>query len=223
MTHHLPAHVMNDTWARLRGLAFAIDFEADVDRRLNRSHGPTDALLFPFRMAIGTAGLVRPFDWTAWGAPMLDTGMVPNLNDEMAWKHMTRIVRADRFNDGVFESYTRSGVTTALARHLFELRTTENGWPTDFPVNPDGSVEAGIDVVVGLGRLRGVTNGRRYRCPDCGGGWSIEVAWRSGRSSRTCSRDWHFFADRREVRMLNFLPVRTLFRTPVAVLDSSSG
>ncbi len=220
MVHYIPDYVMNDRWARLRALSFAIDFEAAIDERLKRREGPTDGLLFRFHMAIGAAGLVRPFPWTQWEAPMLTKAMVQNLNDEMAWKHMTRIVRADRFNEGVFDAYARSGVLTELARHLHELRQTENGWPTDFPVNPDGSVEAGVTVVAGLGRLRGVTNGPRYRCPECGGGWSIEVNWPGGRTSRTCSRDWHFLADRQEVRMLNLAPNRTLFRTPVPSVRS---
>ena len=215
MVHHLPDYVMNDPWARVRGLSFAVDFGSDVDRRLNRDTSSTDGLVFRFQMSIGAAGLVRPFPWTKWEAPMLTKETIANLNDEMAWKHMTRIVRADRFNDGVFEWYTRSGVTTALARHLYELRRAENGWPTDYPLNPDGSVEPGTDVVAGLGRLRGITNGRRYRCPDCDGGWSIEVTWRSTRITRMCSRDWHFFADRQEIRMLNPVPSEKLFRKPL--------
>ncbi len=214
MTRNLPEYVMNDRWARLRALSFEIDFHSEIDQRLNRARSPIDSLMFPFHMAIGAAGLVRPFDWTTWEAPMLTIEMVPNLNDEMARKHMTRIVRADRFNEGVFDSYARSGVLTALARHLYELRQTENGWPTDFAVNPDGSVESGIALVAGRGVIRGLTNGRRYRCPECRGGWSLECELRGGHVVRVCSRDWHFLADRREVRVLNPSPLQQVFRKP---------
>jgi Family of unknown function (DUF6508) len=212
MVPTLPARVMNNAWARLRALSFAVDVEAATDRRLNRTLGPTDSLMFSFHMAIGAAGLVRPFSWTTWEAPMLTTDMVPNLNDEMAWKHMTRIVRADRFNEGVFDMYARSGVVTALARHLYELRQTENGWPTDFPVNPDGSVESGIAVMAGRGLIRGATTGHRYRCPECNGGWSIECELRGGHVMRVCSRDWHFLADHKEVHMLRRDSLATVFR-----------
>lgn len=207
MIQHLPNYVMNDAWARLRALSFAVDFACEVDERLNRTDGPTDGLIHRLHMAFGAAGLVRPFSWPTWDAPMVTIDMVPNLNTDVASKHITRIVRADRFNEGVFEAATRSGVTTALARHLYELCQTENGWPTDFPLNPDGSVRHGINGVAGKGLLRGVTNGRRYRCADCDGGWSIEVTWRGGRETKLCSKNWHFFPEHDVIHVVSNRPL----------------
>jgi hypothetical protein len=215
MTHRLSDPIKNNGWARLRALSFAIDVASGTDRRLNRPAWSSDSLMFPFHMSIGAVGLVRPFSWNTWEAPMLTTEMVANLNDEMAWKHMTRIVRADRFNEGVFASYARAGVLTALARHLYELRKTENGWPSDFPLNPDGSVEPGITVVAGHGKLRAATNGRRHRCPDCNGGWSIECEFKGGHVLRTCSKNWHYLADRGEVHLVNGGFLESSFRPPV--------
>lgn len=196
--------VMADRWARLRALSIHLDSEVAAESEAGAERASTDGALYHFRMAIGSVGLVKPFDWPKWGAPGLTTEMVPMLDDEMSWKHVTRIMRADRFNDGVFEAYARSGSLTALVRHLYELRETVNGWPKSFAVNPDGSVPEGLNVFAGRRGtpFRAQTTGKRYRCPDCNEGWALEVLWGGGGLSRVCSREWHHMAERNEVHML---------------------
>ena len=207
--------VMDDPWGRLRALSFAIDTEAGLEGKMRRPEGVVDSLLAGFHGAFCRLGIVKPFSWPTWEAPMLTKEIVPALDDEMSWKHVTRIVRADRFNEGAFDSYAWSGALTHLARHLYELRETSNGWPKGFAVNPDGSIAAGIPVTAGRGFLRGTTTGRRYRCPDCREGWSIEVEMKKGSPLRACSKNWHYLADENRIFVVSEAPIRTVFRTPL--------
>ena len=57
----------------------------------------------------------------------------------------------------------------------------EPGWPKEFPVNPDGSVEAGLVVTSRSGDIEGRTGGGRKPCKTltCDG-WFISVQWQTG-------------------------------------------
>ena len=63
---------------------------------------------------LGRVGLVQPFNWNAWNAPSPEIHEMWMLSAHDCIRHVTRIVRAERFNEGVLKSAVRSGRLSVL-------------------------------------------------------------------------------------------------------------
>ena len=69
------------------------------------------------QVLIGALHLVQPFDWPAWAVSVPDAGeSLDHLSLIDCIKHITRIVRADRTNEGVLEWSVTAGVMAELCR-----------------------------------------------------------------------------------------------------------
>ena len=63
---------------------------------------------------LGGLRLVQPFDWNAWDAEMVSLAEVSQLDIHDCVRHITRIVRADRFSEGILLGAVSSGYLRAL-------------------------------------------------------------------------------------------------------------
>lgn len=81
------------------------------------------------RIAVGDLNMVTPFDWPAWKEPWPEAADdVSDLDEELVSKHMTRIVRSDRFIEGNFEGAVRTGLVSWLVLRWLEI-TAPTGSP----------------------------------------------------------------------------------------------
>ena len=203
MTPNLHPTLAADKWGRARALSFALDegFEPLLVQVMGLPNLNGNG--HHFHMALGALGLVKPFDWMKWDAPALTRELVPTLDDDTAWRHVTRVVRCERFCEGTFDAHIRNGSLTALLRHLYTIRCTENGRPLNFPMFSDGSVEQGLRLVgFNLGTI-GHTTGRHDVCgqPECSR-WSVELELSNGRRQYWCSDNWHYVHGAEELFIL---------------------
>jgi hypothetical protein len=78
----------------------------------------------------------------------------------------------------------------------------EPGWPREFPVNPDGTVDVGIVVLSRSGTIEGRTTGNRRPCQTltCSG-WFIGVQWETGQLMYPCSMGWTYDPSSKTVRI----------------------
>lgn len=77
---------------------------------------------------VGDLSMVEPFDWPKWEEPWPDgPEAVAHMDRDTVSKHMTRIVRSDRFIEGNFEAAATSGLVSHLVLRWLEL--TENAVP----------------------------------------------------------------------------------------------
>ena len=76
------------------------------------------------------------------------------------------------------------------------------GWPSDFPLNRDGSVAEGLPVFSRSGAIEGRTTGSRRRCisKNCPG-WFIGVKWETGQMMYPCSKGWTWDREQRVVQI----------------------
>ena len=184
-----------EKWGRARALSLLLDFtfEPLLVEVMGLPH--VNGMGHQFHMALGALGLIKPFDWTHWGAPGLTTDMVPSLDDDASWRHITRIVRSERFCEGVFDSHIRDGSLTALLRHMYIMRCTDNGRPLDIPTFNDGSVEPGIRLATVKGTTMAHSTGRHGTCREVGcSRWTIEVELSNTDRVEVCSELWHYVA-----------------------------
>lgn len=91
----------------------------------------------------------------------------------------------------------------------------EPGWPSNFPVDPDGRVQAGIVVRSLSGEIEGRTSGGRTRCytKTCPG-WFIWVVWETGQEMKPCSEGWAYDPVTNEVRVTGGGEISARFVSP---------
>lgn len=63
---------------------------------------------------LGGVGLVQPFNWNAWKEPSPEIHELWMLSESDCIRHVTRIVRAERFNEGVLRGAVKSGRLSVL-------------------------------------------------------------------------------------------------------------
>ena len=89
------------------------------------------------------------------------------------------------------------------------------GWPADFPLRDDGTVEEGLVVRSQSGTIEGRTTGSRRRCISTGcPGWFIGVRWQTGQLMYPCSEGWRYFPDERVVRITGGGEISARFVSP---------
>ena len=64
--------------------------------------------------------LIQPFNWNAWGQPVPAPHEMWQLTIFDCIRHITRFVRADRFNEGVLHGAVRSGALPILCMVAFQ-------------------------------------------------------------------------------------------------------
>ena len=184
--------VQADTWGLARALSFQLDHQYQPLMPQPLGLPDVKGNGFSFHAAIGALGIVAPFNWPEWKEPHIEKELVEFLDDDTAWRHVTRIVRSERFCEGNFDACVRDGSLTALVRHLYFLRYTDNGRPWTLPAFHDGTVEPGIRLVGTDGVTTGHTTGRSSVCVVDGcGRWSIRPSWQGvPRARRTSVGAW---------------------------------
>lgn len=63
---------------------------------------------------LGGLRLIQPFDWNAWGAEMVPVSDLGRLDIHDCVRHITRLVRADRFSEGVLAGAIAGGYLRTL-------------------------------------------------------------------------------------------------------------
>lgn len=69
---------------------------------------------------LGSVNLIQPFKWSSWNVPFPELEKIPGLSLVDCVRHITRLSRADRTNEGVIWGALRSGVLEALCRTAHE-------------------------------------------------------------------------------------------------------
>lgn len=71
---------------------------------------------------VGELSMVAPFDWPKWKEPWPENEeAISRMDRDTVSKHMTRIVRSDRFIEGNFEAAARSGLVSRLVLRWLDL------------------------------------------------------------------------------------------------------
>lgn len=79
---------------------------------------------------VGELSMVAPFDWPKWKEPWPDGAeAVATMDRDTVSKHMTRIVRSDRFIEGNFEAAAKSGLVSHLVLRWLDLTEPEQAEP----------------------------------------------------------------------------------------------
>jgi hypothetical protein len=87
------------TWQQLIDAATALESKT--------VHKAGDDL--PIKRIMGRLNLVQPFNWMDWPAPPLSEVDLDQLDINDCVRHFTRLVRGDRFAEGLLASWIRSG------------------------------------------------------------------------------------------------------------------
>ena len=75
---------------------------------------------------VGDLSMVAPFDWPKWQEPWPDGAeAVARMDRDTVSKHMTRIVRSNRFIEGNFEAAVESGLVSHLVLRWLDLTEPE--------------------------------------------------------------------------------------------------
>jgi len=117
------------------------------------------------------------FNWVEWGAPGADIRDIDLYNRELIQKHITRIVRSEKFVEGAFNAAIDNGLLPALCLRYCKLTSVMNkikkcpvckkresvrkiqyGYPV-FPVDED---------IYALGGCVIFENQPSFRCLECG-------------------------------------------------------
>lgn len=185
-------HLLDDRWGKLRYFAIEVEKHLNVAHLFPDEDPSRNKAFFNFRMALGGVGLVQPFDWVTWDAPALTAEMASTLTYGEAWRHATRIVRGDRFCEGAFDAHLYNGSLVALARRVYFLRETDNGWPKAFSQLDDIDLETGIHVEGRRAGQLGMTTGfREKRTTRDNPGWDFQVLWNDETCTMEDINDWH--------------------------------
>ena len=104
---------MNDyetTWQQLIAEVTALESKT--------FHEPGDHL--PMKRVMGRLNLVQPFKWMDWQAPPISEVDLSQLDINDCVRHITRLVRGDRFAEGLLASWIQGSYFRKLceaARH----------------------------------------------------------------------------------------------------------
>ena len=87
-----------------------------------------------------------------------------------------------------------STVTPETFRDRYRRNVCDSsGWPKQFPLIDERSVQEGIPVFSISGKIEGRTTGNRRKCAACKcPGWFVEVQWETGQRFWPCSEGWHY-------------------------------
>lgn len=103
----------------------------------------------------------------------------------------------------------------AVSGAIEEHRLSPGEWPSDFPLNDDGTVAEGLAVWSQSRRFEGRTTGSRLRCSSLGcPGWFIGVSWETGQGMRPCSEGWQYFADDQTIHITGGGDISARFVSP---------
>jgi len=196
--------LLDDRWGKARYIAVEVEQAAQVAQLLPKNEASFAKLLFNFQMAISGLGLVRPFDWMKWEEPSLTAESAKTLPAEHIWRHATRIIRGERFSEGMFEAHVHNGSLVALVRRAYEVHQTNNGWPTAFAELDDADLETGIEVEGLRSREVGITTGfRELRTQPKNPGWDFQVVWKDGTSTMEDMNHWHLVVPMKKLVQLS--------------------
>jgi hypothetical protein len=92
------------TWQQL------INAIAALETKL--SHDERDQVAM--KQAIAELHLVQPFNWMQWEAPMLSEVDIDGLSIEDCVRHITRLVRGDRFAENLLADWIHEGYFRTL-------------------------------------------------------------------------------------------------------------
>lgn len=85
-----------------------------------------DVLWGALHAVVGELSMVAPFDWPKWQEPWPENDeVIARMDRDTVSKHMTRIVRSDRFIEGNFEAAAKSGLVSRLVLRWLELTEPE--------------------------------------------------------------------------------------------------
>lgn len=196
--------LLDDRWGKARYVAVEVEQAAEVAHLLPKNEPSFAKLLFNFHMAISGLGLVRPFDWMKWEEPSLTAERAKTLPAEDIWRHATRVIRGERFCEGLFEAHVFNGSLVALVRRAYEVHQTNNGWPTAFAELDDADLETGIEVEGLRSREVGTTTGFREQRPNAANpGWNFQVLWDDGSSTMEDMNNWHLVVPMKKLVQLS--------------------
>lgn len=85
---------------------------------------------------LGSVRLIQPFNWVAWGVPYPTNEEIASLSLLDCVRHITRISRVNRTNEGALADALRSGMLVALCHRARLLAN-------DGPVGTLAEMEAG--------------------------------------------------------------------------------
>lgn len=79
---------------------------------------------------VGELSMVASFDWPKWQEPWPENeAAISRMDRDTVSKHMTRIVRSDRFIEGNFEAAAKSGLVSHLVLRWLDLTAPEQVEP----------------------------------------------------------------------------------------------
>jgi len=97
---------LDETWNQL---FTSLDDAARIDDPSNLEPTKINGLL-------ASLNLVQPFEWRAWKTPIPALDAIPSLSMNDCVKQITRLVRANRTEEGLLWSSIKSGHLPALCR-----------------------------------------------------------------------------------------------------------
>lgn len=86
---------------------------------------PAEADIAHLNVRIGSLHLVQPFNWNEWGVDFPSRAEIAELSLADCVRHITRIVRLNRFSEGVLVNAVRSGDLMALCMRAREMANGE--------------------------------------------------------------------------------------------------
>ena len=109
---------MSDLEDRWDELLFSIIVMATGDE-------PAEADVAQLNVRIGSLHLVQPFNWNEWAADFPSREQIAELSLADCVRHITRLVRLNRFAEGVLFNAVRSGDLMALCMRAKQLANGE--------------------------------------------------------------------------------------------------
>ena len=199
-----------DAWGRAKRYTFDIDdygpLEGPQFRRVGEgtfeiAEGASPPALHLLYQLLYELKLVRREVDKSLDPSILTPSGIQALDENQISGCITRIVRADRFSEGLLEIFANSHILQRLVRAAYALRNhNPDAWPSAFPTLDDGRIQSRMTVRSRSIRLEGRTTGGRQKCRSTScPGWFIGVLWETGQQMFICSQGWHFDANRNEV------------------------
>ena len=89
--------------------------------RVAQLEDPSNIDIAHLNTRLGAVGLIQPFNWVKWGAPFPELHELWHLNIHDCIRHITRIARAERTNEGVLRSAVRAGAIPIICLTAHKL------------------------------------------------------------------------------------------------------